>query len=447
MATEQPISAVQGSVRAELKQLADEGLWDVDVSKVPLEQLRRLSIFGGSDEAPAAWPTFRGAFHRFLKEDDQLAGAMSEMAIRLFGVERPYRDQTPTGRLEALGEVEWRGKTVLYDGARRAGGRRDKVLDRVARAVVQADAPEREWLAPPPAVPTTAPMRAYVPPLPPPGPMTGDATGSAESNPIRPRLGRWHATMGVAALALGLAVASWVTWGNDIVGGGATNTQRNSSLVRVASDRLVAAPLMNVYVPSVATSVTAAALSGSTVEVKWHAAHDKFGLFAYEIYRNEGQEPIAIVPGSQTSYRDDSVTPNTAYTYYIRVTNVAGNTSSTSKPVRVHTPEQRAAAPPTISLTAPLNGASVSGVVTLAALAKDTTGIREVIFLAKGAGTEFELVGTQTPAASNGPYTTAWNTDHVAHGTYTIQAYAIPGTGRFQYSNVVTVIVNGSPPG
>ncbi|HEX3691962.1 MAG TPA: hypothetical protein VHU13_01355 [Solirubrobacteraceae bacterium] len=137
MPENQPILLLDESVRTELRLLADKGLWDIEASKI--EHLRRLSIFGGSDEALAPLTTFRAAFRDFLKTNEELAGALSEMAVRLIGAEQPYRDLNPKGRVTALGEVEWQGGTVFYDAARRAGGRRDKVLDRIASAIVSAE--------------------------------------------------------------------------------------------------------------------------------------------------------------------------------------------------------------------------------------------------------------------------------------------------------------------
>jgi hypothetical protein len=124
-------------IRAELRALADEGLWDVEVDKI--QQLRRLSVFGGSDEAPASLTSFRPALRDFLKTKEELEGALSEMAVRLFGAETPYRDLGKTGREGAAGDVEWRGQSRVYDTVRRAGGLRDQLLDRIADAVALAE--------------------------------------------------------------------------------------------------------------------------------------------------------------------------------------------------------------------------------------------------------------------------------------------------------------------
>lgn len=126
-------------MRTELRVLARDCLFDAKASDI--EGLRRLRLFGGSNEEPVALPTFHRTFCAFLKTNEELAGAMCEMAIRLFGAEEPYRSQTLEGRLKSVGEVEWRErKKVSAEAvARRKSGRRDKVLDRVALAIVIAE--------------------------------------------------------------------------------------------------------------------------------------------------------------------------------------------------------------------------------------------------------------------------------------------------------------------
>jgi hypothetical protein len=137
MAGKQPKSLSSERVRSDLKALADDGLWDVSQGSVGY--LSRLSTFCGSDAAPAFLVAFRAAFRDFLKTNEALSGAPSEMAIRLFGVQAPYREQTAVGRTTEIGKVVWKGREVQYDAARRAKGRRDEVLDLVTAAIMATE--------------------------------------------------------------------------------------------------------------------------------------------------------------------------------------------------------------------------------------------------------------------------------------------------------------------
>ncbi|MCI0400701.1 MAG: DUF1929 domain-containing protein, partial [Gammaproteobacteria bacterium] len=81
--------------------------------------------------------------------------------------------------------------------------------------------------------------------------------------------------------------------------------------------------------------------------------------------------------------------------------------------------------PPSISVTAPLEGATLSGVATLSADASDDTGI---------AGVQFQLDSANIGAEdTSAPYTLAYNTVTVANGAHVITAVA-----RDLVNNVVT---------
>src|SRR5664279_32569 len=141
----QAISLPDGLVRTELGALFQTGLWDVAESEI--EHLRRLSIFGGSDEMPASLLSFRPTFRDFVKSNEELVGALSDIAIRLLGVEEPFRGLNKAGREKAAGDIEWLGKLNQPDSVRRPGrGRRDRVLDRVALAITLAESAAQEPL-------------------------------------------------------------------------------------------------------------------------------------------------------------------------------------------------------------------------------------------------------------------------------------------------------------
>ena len=89
---------------------------------------------------------------------------------------------------------------------------------------------------------------------------------------------------------------------------------------------------------------------------------------------------------------------------------------------------------PSVSLTAPANGASVSGTVTLTASATDTVGVAKVDFLIDGT-----LVATDTAA----PYTYAWNSAAAANGAHTLVARAADAAGNTGTSSVSVTVTGG----
>jgi hypothetical protein len=92
---------------------------------------------------------------------------------------------------------------------------------------------------------------------------------------------------------------------------------------------------------------------------------------------------------------------------------------------------------PVASLTAPLNGTTLAGTVTLSATATDNVGVKSVSFYA-----DTNLIGTDPTA----PFSLAWNTSSVTNGSHTLTAKAADAAGNIGASNVVNISVNNPPP-
>ncbi|RKH14786.1 hypothetical protein D7V97_02050 [Corallococcus sp. CA053C] len=89
---------------------------------------------------------------------------------------------------------------------------------------------------------------------------------------------------------------------------------------------------------------------------------------------------------------------------------------------------------PTVSLTAPGNGSTVSGAVQVTATAADNVGVSRVEFFIDNA-----LAGTD-PAA---PYAFTWNSATAANGIHALVARAYDAAGNTATSSTVTVTVTG----
>lgn len=101
---------------------------------------------------------------------------------------------------------------------------------------------------------------------------------------------------------------------------------------------------------------------------------------------------------------------------------------------------------PQVSITAPMDGASLSGTITVSASASDpqvdgqtASGIAGVQFRVDG-----NITGAEDTAA---PYSYSWNSFNVTNGTHTFTAVARDNAGNTTTSAVVTVTVsNVAPP-
>ncbi|MFL5348626.1 MAG: PHB depolymerase family esterase [Hyalangium sp.] len=90
---------------------------------------------------------------------------------------------------------------------------------------------------------------------------------------------------------------------------------------------------------------------------------------------------------------------------------------------------------PTVSLTAPTNGATVSGTVDVAASASDSAGVSKVEFYVDGA-----LASTDTAS----PFVFTWNTAGVANGSHALMAKAYDTADNIGVDNATTVTVSNA---
>ena len=107
----------------------------------------------------------------------------------------------------------------------------------------------------------------------------------------------------------------------------------------------------------------------------------------------------------------------------------AGNTT-TSATIAVTVPD---ATSPAVSITAPANGASVTGTIAVTASASDNVGV---------AGVQFRLDGANLGAEdTSSPYSVSWNTATAVPGTHTLTAHARDAAGNTTTSATITVTV------
>jgi hypothetical protein len=90
--------------------------------------------------------------------------------------------------------------------------------------------------------------------------------------------------------------------------------------------------------------------------------------------------------------------------------------------------------PPTVSLTAPASGATVSGTITVSANASDNVGV---------VGVQFKLDGGNLGAEdTTAPYSVSWSTASATNGSHTLTAVARDAAGKVTTSAARTVTVS-----
>src|SRR5439155_410767 len=92
--------------------------------------------------------------------------------------------------------------------------------------------------------------------------------------------------------------------------------------------------------------------------------------------------------------------------------------------------------PPTVSITSPTGGSTVSGTITVSANASDNVGV---------AGLQFQLDGVNLGSEDTAtPYTVSWNTTTASNASHTLTAIARDAAGNRTTSSAVTVTVSNS---
>jgi hypothetical protein len=174
-----------------------------------------------------------------------------------------------------------------------------------------------------------------------------------------------------------------------------------------------------------------------TASLSWTASTDNTGVSLYNIHRSvtPGVSPSVANRIGQTSSTTfiDHVAAGTYY-YVVTAQDVAGNISAPSSEVSV--PVFADTTPPSISMTAPADGANVSGTVTISANASDDVGVAGVQFLLDGAP-----LGAERTTA---PYSMNWNTTTTQNGTHPVAAVARDASGNTTTAPAVYVNVSNS---
>ena len=95
---------------------------------------------------------------------------------------------------------------------------------------------------------------------------------------------------------------------------------------------------------------------------------------------------------------------------------------------------------PTVSLSSPASGSTVSGAVSVAANSSDNVGVSGVQFMLDGSN-----IGSEDTVA---PYSMSWDTTAVSNGTHSLAARARDAAGNATTSATVSVTVSnsGTPP-
>jgi glucose/arabinose dehydrogenase/chitodextrinase len=206
-----------------------------------------------------------------------------------------------------------------------------------------------------------------------------------------------------------------------------------------SSPAVAVSTLADTAAPTVPANVTLQVMSSTQITVSWSTSTDNVGVTGYHLYRctGSGCTNFALINTvTVTPVQDPGLTPATTYNYVVSAFDAAGNESAQSTPVQASTPAPDNT-PPAISMTAPANGSTVSGTVTVSANASDAgSGVHDV---------QFFVEGNPMSDDTTSPYSFQWNTTTTANGVYHLTAVAKDNAGNISNTSGAFTVTVSNP--
>ena len=184
----------------------------------------------------------------------------------------------------------------------------------------------------------------------------------------------------------------------------------------------------DVDAPTVSMLTPGGGATVSAVVIVEASANDNIGVASVTLHLDGAV--LSNYSAAPFNFAWDTITAsNGAHTLSATASDFAGNSSSASITVTVNN-VVAGAAPPTISITSPVQNKRVSGVVSVIVAARDDLAVTKVQLFVDGA----PVVTSQAA-----PFTTKWDTKKVKVGIHTLQCKAYDGSGNTTMSATVTV--------
>jgi hypothetical protein len=182
------------------------------------------------------------------------------------------------------------------------------------------------------------------------------------------------------------------------------------------------------------TAPTAGKTESGSVTVS-ATATDSAGVTSVQFLLDGANAGSPLTASPYNYVWDTTKSTNGAHTLKATAKDANGNVG-TSTSVSVTVENSTDTTPPTVSITSPANGATVTGTITVAANASDNVAVASVQFRVDGAN-----VGT---ADTTAPYSFSLNTATLSNGSHSLTAVAKDTSGNTATSTAVAITVNNA---
>ena len=190
------------------------------------------------------------------------------------------------------------------------------------------------------------------------------------------------------------------------------------------------APCSDATPPSPPAGLTETSATQTSATVAWASSTDNVAVAGYGVF----VDGASVGTTAATTYSVSGLTCGSTHTVAVDAFDSAGN-HSTRASMSASTSVCSDTTPPTVSVTAPAGGATVSGTVPVTASASDNVAVASV---------EFWVDGAKKATDTSAPYSYSWDTTQVLGGPHTILVKALDPSNNSASTNA-GVTVSNSP--
>jgi len=212
-----------------------------------------------------------------------------------------------------------------------------------------------------------------------------------------------------------------------------TNDRWNLAVIEIPPATVISPPPDTT--PPVISGVAVSAIGQTTATISWTTDEPATTQVDYGPTSAYGTTtPLNTSLTTSHSQILSGLTASSTYHYRVRSVDAAANVAASVD--ASFTTGALDTTAPTVALTSPATGATVSGTITISANAGDNVGV---------VGVQFQVDGVNVGAAdTTAPYSAQWDTTTAANGTHALGAVARDAAGNTRTSGTVTVTVNNS---
>ena len=190
------------------------------------------------------------------------------------------------------------------------------------------------------------------------------------------------------------------------------------------------APCSDATPPSPPAGLTETSATQTSATVAWASSTDNVAVAGYGVF----VDGASVGTTAATTYSVSGLTCGSTHTVAVDAFDSAGN-HSTRASMNAATSVCSDTTPPSVSVTAPAGGATVSGTVPVTASASDNVAVASV---------EFWVDGAKEATDTSAPYSYNWDTTQVLGGPHTILVKAFDPSNN-SASTSAGVTVSNSP--